>query len=295
MHTGVLCAALAYAMWGLFPLYFKQLAHVPALEIVMHRSLWSLGFVLLVLAALRRWAWLRKVAGQPRQLAAFALSALLLSGNWLLYVWAVNNDRVIDSSLGYFITPLVNVGLGYFALDERPRPAQWAALAIAAAGVAWLTLDAGQLPWIGLVLAACFGLYGLMRKTAALGALEGLALETLLLAPFAAALLAWGAWQGTNALASGSAATVGWLLMAGPLTALPLLLFAAGARRISLTTLGVLQYIGPTIQFALGVWLYREPFGGSRLAGFVLIWIALAVYSAEGWWRFARRPAPAPT
>jgi len=180
-------------------------------------------------------------------------------------------------------------------LHERPRPAQWTALALAAAGVAWLTLMAGQVPWIGLVLAACFGLYGLIRKTAALGALEGLAMETMLMAPFAAAMLAWSTAQGTSALAAGDASTIGLLLLAGPLTTLPLLLFAAGARRISMTTLGVLQYISPTIQFAMGVWLYREPFDGSRLAGFVLIWLALAVYSAEGWWRMSRRPAPAPT
>ena len=225
----------------------------------------------------------------------FALSAVLLSANWLLYVWAVNHDRVIEASLGYFITPLVNVALGYFALHERPRPAQWLALGLAAAGVAWLAVVAGQLPWIGLLLGGVFGIYGLLRKTAVLGALEGLALETMLLAPFAAALLAWGAWQGTSAVASADPGLIGWLLLSGPLTALPLLLFAGGARRLSMTTLGVLQYISPTIQLGLGVWLYHEPFGGARLVGFALIWTALALYSAEGWWRFARRPAPAPT
>jgi chloramphenicol-sensitive protein RarD len=295
MHAGVLCAFLAYTLWGLFPLYFKHLAAVPAFEIVLHRSLWSVVVMVLVLAVLRRWAWLAQVVRKPRELAVFALSALLLSANWLVYVWAVNHDRVIDASLGYFITPLVNVALGYSVLHERPRRAQWVALGMAAAGVAWLTVVAGQLPWIGLVLGGVFGVYGLLRKTAALGALEGLALETLLLAPFAAALLAWGAWQGTSAVASADAPLIGWLLLSGPLTALPLLLFAAGARRLSMTTLGVLQYTSPTIQLGLGVWLYHEPFGGARLAGFVLIWIALALYSAEGWWWFARRPAPAPT
>lgn len=287
MSSGVLQAALAYAMWGLFPLYFHLVSAVPPLDIVLHRSLWSLAFVLVLLAVLRRWAWLRDIVRRPRILATFALSALLLSGNWLVYVWAVNHGRVVDSSLGYFITPLLNVLLGYFVLKERPRRAQWVALAFAAAGVLWLTLFAGSLPWVGLTLAATFGVYGLMRKTAPLGALEGLALETLLLAPLAAVLLAWRTSQG-DAL-SGDPALLGLLALAGPLTALPLLLFAAGARRIPLTTLAVLQYIGPTIQFALGVWLFHEPFAGPRLVGFVLIWLALVIYTAESWLTLRRR------
>jgi chloramphenicol-sensitive protein RarD len=289
MSTGVLQAALAYAMWGLFPLYFHLVAAVPPLDIVLHRSLWSLAFVLVLLAVLRRWGWLRDIARRPRTLATFALSALLLSGNWLVYVWAVNHGRVVDASLGYFITPLVNVLLGTFVLHERPRRAQWFALAIAAAGVLWLTLFAGSLPWVGLTLAATFGIYGLMRKTAPLGALEGLALETLLLAPLAAGLLAWRTSHG-GAL-GGNLPLLALLALAGPLTALPLLLFAAGARRIPMTTLGVLQYIGPTIQFALGVWLFHEPFAGPRLAGFVLIWLALVIYTAESWVWMRRRAA----
>jgi chloramphenicol-sensitive protein RarD len=302
MSPGVLQAALAYAMWGLFPLYFQLVSAVAPLEIVLHRSLWSLAVVLVLLAVLRRWAWLRDIVRVPRILATFALSALLLSANWLVYVWAVNNGRVVDSSLGYFITPLVNVLLGYFVLHERPRRAQWYALAIAAAGVLWLTFFAGSLPWVGLVLAASFGIYGLMRKTAPLGALEGLALETLLLAPLAAGLLAWRTSHGGSALSGGDAALLGLLALTGPLTALPLLLFAAGARRIPMTTLGVLQYIGPTIQFALGVWLFHEPFAGPRLVGFVLIWAALVIYTAEGWVSMRRqassevvaaRPVPA--
>jgi len=245
--------------------------------------------LLVVLAVLRRWSWLGPALRRPRQLALFALSALLLSGNWLVYVWAVNHDRVIDSSLGYFINPLVSVVLGYAVLHERLRRAQWAAVGLAALGVLWLTLRAGQLPWIALLLAGSFGLYGLMRKTAPLGALEGLALETLLLAPLAVSLLAWGTLQGSSALASGDASLIAWLLLAGPLTAVPLLLFAAGARRITLATLGLLQYIAPTIQFALGVWLYREPFDSARLVGFALIWLALLLYSAESWHHSTRR------
>ena len=289
MNPGLAYAALAYTLWGLFPLYFRQVAAVPAFEIVLHRSVWALVVLLVVLAVLRRWSWLGPALRRPRQLALFALSALLLSGNWLVYVWAVNHDRVIDSSLGYFINPLVSVVLGYAVLHERLRRAQWAAVGLAALGVLWLTLRAGQLPWIALLLAGSFGLYGLMRKTAPLGALEGLAMETLLLAPLAVSLLAWGTLQGSSALASGDASLIAWLLLAGPLTAVPLLLFAAGARRITLATLGLLQYIAPTIQFALGVWLYREPFDSARLVGFALIWLALLLYSAESWHHSTRR------
>ena len=287
MHIGIVYAALAYAAWGLFPLYFHQLAGIPALEVVVHRTVWSLVFVLGVLLARRHWGWMRAL--QPRVLGAFALSALLLSGNWLTYVWAVQNQHVVDASLGYFILPLVNVALGYVFLRERPRPGQWLAVAVAAAGVLWLTVQTGRLPWIALVLAVTFGFYGLLRKVASLGALEGLALETMLLAPLGLGALAWWSAQGQGVLVQGNASAIGWLLLAGPLTAIPLLLFAAGARRIPLTTLGILQYISPTLQFALGVWVFHEPFEMARLAGFVLIWAALAVYSVEGWLAAGRK------
>lgn len=190
MNPGLAYAVLAYTASGLFPLYFAMLAQVSALEIVLHRTLWSLAVVLGLLAALRRWSWVRPTLADPRRLALCTLSALLLAGNWTLYVRAVLAQRVVDASLGYFITPLVSVLLGVLVLRERLNRAQWAAVALAGAGVAWLTGQAGQLPWIGLTLAASFGLYGLMRKTAPLGALEGLAVETLLLAAPAAALLA---------------------------------------------------------------------------------------------------------
>lgn len=284
MNTGILYAALAYIAWGLFPLYFKQVADVPSLEVVMHRTLWSLVFVFGVLMVRRQWSWMGTVLRQPKVLAAFVLSAMLLSGNWLTYVWAVQNQHVVDASLGYFILPLVNVALGFVFLRERPRSGQWMAVAVAAAGVLWLAVQAGRLPWIALVLALSFGFYGLLRKVAMLGALEGLALETLVLAPVAAVVLGWWAWQGQGALVQGTPATVGWLLLAGPMTAVPLLLFAAGARLIPMSTLGILQYISPSLQFALGVWLFHEPFEPARLVGFVLIWAALLVYSMEGWW-----------
>ena len=293
MNRGLVFAALAYAVWGLFPIYFKQVAQVPALEVVLHRTVWSLLFVLGVLLVLKRWAWMRPLLRQPKVLGAFALSALLLSSNWLVYVWAVQNQHVLDASLGYFILPLVNVALGYTFFGERPRRGQWLAVALAAAGVVWLTLQTGQLPWIALVLALTFGFYGLLRKVAVLGALEGLALETMMLAPLAMAVLVfWGA-QGQGVAVQGDVSTLAWLLFAGPMTAVPLLLFAAGARRIPMMTLGILQYIAPTLQFALGVWLFGEPLQPSRLIGFGLIWLALLVYSLEGWWR-SRRVVVAP-
>jgi len=283
MPSGPLAAAIAYCLWGLFPLYIKQLPQVPALEIVLHRSAWSVVFVFGLLALLRRFAWLPAVLRQPRTLGVFSLSALLLAGNWLLYVWAVNNGRVLDASLGYFINPLLNVVLGTVVLHERPRPLQWAAVALAAAGVLWLALGAGHVPWVSLVLALSFGLYGLLRKTATLGAIEGLALETLLLAPLAFGGLLWLGAQGQLHFTQDGPATAAWLLAGGPFTAVPLLLFAFGARRVTLATLGLLQYLGPSIQFVLGVFVYHEPFSASRGAGFVLIWAALAVYSAESW------------
>jgi len=292
MNTGIVYASLAYLSWGLFPLYFRQVAAVPALEVVLHRTLWSLVFVLALLAVRRQWAWMREVLRQPRVLGAFALSALLLAANWLTYVWAVNNGHVVDASLGYFILPLVNVALGYVFLHERPRPGQWLAVAVAAAGVLWLTVLTGRLPWIALVLALSFGFYGLLRKVAVLGALEGLTLETILLAPATLAVLGAWAWQGQGALVQGDATTVGWLVLAGPVTAIPLLWFAAGARRIPLATMGILQYISPSLQLALGVWLLHESFESSRLTGFLLIWAALLVYTLEGWW-VRRRAMPA--
>lgn len=290
MNWGIAYAALAYLCWGLFPLYFKQLSTVPALEVVAHRTLWSLAFVALLLTLLRRWTWAGPVLRQPRVLGLFLLSAGLLLANSLTYVWAVQHGHVLEASLGYFINPLVNVALGFLLLRERPRPVQWLAVALAGVGVLWLTWQTGRLPWVALVLALSFGFYGLVRKIAPLGAMEGLALETLLIAPLAAAALGLWTVQGHSAFALGDTRQIAWLLMAGPLTAVPLLLFAAGARRIPLTTLGLVQYISPSMQFFLGVWIYHEPLQPARLVGFALIWLALAVYSLEGLWT-RRRPA----
>ena len=292
MSPGILFALAAYTMWGLFPLFFGLLRDVPTFEVLMHRMVWSLLVLVAVLLALRRWRWIGALVAAPGLVWRYVLSALLIAVNWFVYIWSVSHGHVVDASLGYFITPLFSVLLGRVALDERPRPAQWAAVALAAVGVVWLALQAGHVPWIGLVLAASFSAYGLAKKTAPLAALEGLALETALLFPLALAALAWLAWSGHSAFADGDARTRALLVASGPLTALPLLLFAAGARRIPMATLGLLQYVSPTLQLVIGVVVFGEAFGRAALIGYVAIWAALALYAAEGF-RHARRPAAA--
>lgn len=290
MRSGILYAALAFLCWGLFPLYFHALDEVPPLQILAHRMVWSLAFLLILLVLRRQWKWLQQVR-QPRVFFSFVLSALLLSANWLVYIWSVTNHHVIEASLGYFINPLVNIMLGYLILKERMRPAQWAAIAVAALGVGWLTWQAGTVPWIALILAFSFGAYGLLRKTAALGALEGLSFETMVLFPLAAGYVVWLTVNGQNVFLTTESDSTRWLLvMAGPFTAIPLLLFATGARKIPLSILGLLQYLSPTLQFLLGVWLFKEAFTADRLVGFALIWAALVLFAGEG---LLRRPKPA--
>jgi chloramphenicol-sensitive protein RarD len=281
MNPGVVYAVLAFVMWGLYPLYFRLLASLPPLEVVLHRSVWSLLFVLALLAWLKRWDWLRPLLRQPRQLAIYAASALLIAANWLVYVHAMQTQQVLQASLGYFINPLVSVALGVLVLHERLRPLQWLAVGLASLGVAWLTWRMGGLPWIALALASLFGLYGLVRKTSRLGALEGLAAETMLLAPLAAPWLLWLTLGHTEAMLQGQPMLWFWLLLSGPLTALPLLFFTLAARRLPLASVGVLQYISPSLQFVLGVWVFGEGFDAMRLVGFALIWSALVFYSAD--------------
>lgn len=288
MRKGIGYAALAYTLWGLLPLYWHALHDLPALEILAHRIVWALLVTLLLVSFRGGWAWLPAALRSRRVMLVFVSSALLLTGNWFVYIWAVNAGYLLETSLGYFINPLVNVLLGVLFLRERLRPGQLAAILTALAGVLYLTFQYGALPWIALTLALSFGAYGLLRKTAALGSLEGLTLETLLLAPPAIALLAWWTWQGSGGLAH-DGTTLAWLIGLGPMTSIPLLLFAAGARRISLATLGVLQYVSPTIQLLLGLWIFGESLSGDRLVGFTLTWLALVVFSVEGWLHARRR------
>jgi chloramphenicol-sensitive protein RarD len=282
LNPGIALGLGAYLLWGLFPLFFRAVAHVPPLEILAHRVLWTLAFVMAILAVQGNWGWVRTLVTRPRVLATFALSALMVSANWGVYILAATTDRVIDATLGYFMNPLVNVMLGALVLHERLRRVQWIAVAIAAGGVLWLTVQAGKLPWIGLTLGLSFGLYALLRKTAALGAVEGLAAETLLMVPVA---VAWLAWAGTHGQETASAGTMGtWLLLAasGPVTAVPLLLFAAAARRIRLSTLGLIQYLGPSMQLVMAIAWFGEPFGVNRAVGYGAIWLALVIYSVDG-------------
>jgi chloramphenicol-sensitive protein RarD len=283
MNKGLLYGAGAYAIWGLLPIYWKALHNVPAVEILSHRIVWAL-VVAVALVALRRggWGWLGPALRSPRVLGTFALSAVLLSVNWGIYIWAVNAGHVVETSLGYFINPLVNVLLGVLFLHERLRIGQGVAVAVALAGVLYLTVQLGSPPWIALSLAGSFGLYGLLRKTAALGSLEGLTLETLLMTAPALLYLLWIELRGTGAFLYDGPVTSLLLVGAGAVTALPLLLFASGARRLTLTTMGILQYIAPTLQFILGITLFAEPLTPQRLIGFALVWAALAIYTLEG-------------
>jgi chloramphenicol-sensitive protein RarD len=279
MLRGILAAGTAFTLWGVFPLYLRLLKQVPSLEILSHRVLWSVALLMGLLAIRRQWDWLASVRARPRIVLTFVASALMLATNWVVYIWSVNHDHIIDASLGYFITPLFNVLFG-IGLGERLRLTQWLAVALAACGVVWLTVSAGQLPWIGLVIAVTFSLYGLLRKTAALGALEGLSIETLVLLPAASLFLLLPNAGSSHAFGSDVTLTL-LLISAGPVTAIPLLMFAYGARRIPLSLMGLLQYIGPSIQLLIGVWLFNEPFGGNNLIGFALIWLGLLIYSGN--------------
>ena len=291
---GLWYALGAYGLWGLLPIYWKLLLPVPALEILLHRMVWSLVFLALLLWVNRRWQELRTVLAERRTLALYAAAALLLSANWWIYIWAVNAGFIVETSLGYFINPLVNVVLGVILFRERLRRGQWAAIALAAAGVAYLTWAYGQPPWISLALAFSFACYGVLKKVAPLGASAGLTLETALMsAPAVAVLLYWQA-RGSASFGALGPGTDLLLVGAGAATAVPLVFFGAAARRLPLSIVGIMQYIAPTLQFLIGVWIYDEPFGLERLIGFSMIWLALALFTAEGLWSRRRAPAVPP-
>ena len=278
-RLGLLLGAAAYVMWGLFPLYWPLVQPAAATEILAHRVVWSLLVVLLLLAAWRRLARLGHIPRRAWGYLAFA--AVLISVNWGTYIYGVNSDQVVETSLGYFIGPLVTVGMAVVLLGERLRPAQWAALALAGLAVVVLTVDYGRPPWIALTLAFSFATYGLLKKKADVGAAESLAVETSVLVAPALGYLLWLEAAGTGTF--GHVSTTHSLLLAGAglVTVLPLLAFSAAATRIPLSTLGLLQYIGPTLQFGIGVFVYDEPMPPARLAGFVLVWTSLALFTAE--------------
>lgn len=282
---GLAAAASAFFIWGLLPLYLKALQAVPIVQITAHRLVWGCMFAFL-------WLRLRGEVGQvwaalrePTTRWRLCASAALISINWITYVYGIAAERVVETSLGYFINPLVNVLLGVLLLSERLNAAQWTAVSIAAAGVAWLTWTAGQPPWIALILAFSFGLYGLVRKVIRVDALAGFASETLILVPLGLGYIVWCELAGSGVVTGGGIGINLLLMVGGPLTAIPLVLFAFGARRIPYSTVGLLQYIGPTIQMFLAVLVFGEPFGGPRVFGFVLIWTALALYAGDGVWR----------
>ena len=294
-RRGMWVAVGAYVLWGVMPLYWHLLKAVPSLQIVLHRIAWSALFVGAYLLWRDGRGWLRRTLAGPRLGWMLALSGVLIAFNWGLYIWAVNAGHVVETALGYFINPLLNVLIGVLFLRERLRPLQWLSVAVAATGVLWLAVRYGQVPWIALALASSFGLYGVVRKLAHVDAVAGLGVESAYLFLPAIALLAWTEAHGGGGFGAGyGAAASALLVLGGIVTALPLVGFAYAVRRIPLATVGLLQYIAPTLQFLIGVLVFREPFDRERLVGFACIWLALAIFAADGLLRARRgRLAPA--
>lgn len=290
LRKGYLLGLTTFSIWGLFPLYFKAVEQYAALEIVTQRAIWSALFGALVLLLWKHPGWWQELLAHPKRIGVLMISSVLIASNWLIYVWAVNNNHMVEASLGYYINPLVNVMLGLLILRERLRPLQWLAVAMAALGVALQLITLGEFPWVSIALALSFGSYGLLRKQAPVAALPGLVVETWLLLPLALVwLLFLGSgtstepafWRTTDAL---------WLMAAGPVTLIPLLCFNAAARHLPYSTLGFLQYITPTLLLILAVWVYHEPFPADRQLAFIFIWAGLAVYSYDAW-RIMRKTA----
>jgi chloramphenicol-sensitive protein RarD len=280
--TGLVPTAASFAIWGVFPLYFHLLNEVSAVQVIAHRVVWSCLFVLVWIALRGELTTIRAALADRGVVWRLAVTATLISLNWLVYVWGIMHARVVETSLGYFIGPLVNVLFGVVLLSERLTPAQWTAVALAALGVGYLTVMAGGLPWIALALAFLFATYGLIRKLVKVESLPGLAAETLVLLPFAAAYLLWCEFSGSGALGHSGPTVNALLIGSGPLTAIALFLYAYGTRLLPYSTVGLLQYIAPTLQFACGVFVLHEPFELRRAIGFTMIWAALLIYAGEG-------------
>jgi chloramphenicol-sensitive protein RarD len=272
----------AYASWGVFPLYWKLVSDVPVFQVISHRIVWSALMLFAYVAARGQLGALRESIAMPGVLRAYAFASLLIAINWGVFIWAVGAGRVVETSLGYYINPLFSVLLAVFVLGEKMRPAQWASIGIAAAGVLYIAVAHGDVPWISLLLATSFALYGLAKKRAPLGSVHGLALETGLLTVPAVVFLACSELRGNAALFHGAAQTDALLVGAGAVTIVPLLMFASAAQRIPLLWIGLLQYIAPTLQLAIGVLVFGEPFDDDRAVGFSLVWAALALFAVEG-------------
>jgi chloramphenicol-sensitive protein RarD len=282
MNKGIWYAIGAYVTWGLFPIYWKWLHQIDAVQLVSHRILWSFVILLIVILLMRQWQAFRAAALAPRVLRIYGIAALLIAVNWLTYVWAVNAGFIVETSLGYFINPLISVLLGVIFLRERLRPWQWGPIGLAATGVLYLTLVHGSVPWIALTLAFSFGTYGLVKKTAPLGSIYGLTVETGVLLVPAILYLLYSEMIGQGALFHAGTVTDGLLVGAGVATTIPLLMFASAARRIPLSSVGILQYISPTLQFLLGVLIYKEAFESNQLVGYGIVWAALILFAVEG-------------
>ncbi|MBV6849865.1 EamA family transporter RarD [Xanthomonas euvesicatoria] len=281
-RRGLLITASTFVLWGLVPVYWHLLKAVPSLQIIAHRIVWSTVLVVAWLLASSGLRWWRSIAAQPRALRMLAGSSVAIAFNWGLYIWAINAGHVIEASLGYFINPLLSVLLGVLVLKERLRRIQWVAVACAAAGVLWLTIDAGAPPWIALGLAVSFGIYGLLRKLVAVDPVAGLGVESVYLFVPALLLAAWGEQGHGGAFLSGwSLRTDAMLIFGGVVTALPLIGFAYGVRRIPLSLVGILQYIAPSLQLLLGVWFFHEPFDQGRAMGFAAIWVGLLLFVGD--------------
>lgn len=283
MNKGTLHALGAYLMWGFFPIYWKLIVNVPAPQILAHRILWSCILLVIIISVRKDWQVLRVAVQNYRTLRLFFIASCLLAVNWLTYIWGVNSGFIVETSLGYFINPLVSVVLGVVILKEKLRPLQWLPVGLATAGVLYLTFSYGKLPWIALVLAFTFGLYGLAKKTAPLGSLHGLTIETGLLVLPSLLFLVGAELSGSGALGHIGVTRNFLLVFTGVVTAIPLLLFGSAAQRIPLTTIGIMQYIAPTCQFLLGVFVYHEAFESNQLIGFGLTWIALVIFWVESY------------